>query len=354
MKSMQASHSLFHSTSRRFHAGQWLVLPVICLIIWGMNTAAAQTTPFDLQGHRGARGLLPENTLPAFEKAMELGVSTLELDVGVTKDGIVVISHDRALNPEITRDASGAYLTAPVLVNRLTLAEIKTYDVGRINPESAYAKRFPTQQPVDGTRMPALSTLFKRMEALGAKKLRFNIETKISPEKPNDTVSAAVFARKLLDVVRKHGMTSRVTIQSFDWRTLQIVQELQKGRTKKVLTSCLSSQQPWGDNITPKSDKGLYWTGSVRTAEYADVPSMVKAAGCDVWSPYFADITPALVKKSHELGLKVIPWTTNSEAEMTAVIDAGADGLITDYPDRARVVLKNRGIALPESVKITP
>jgi glycerophosphoryl diester phosphodiesterase len=335
---------------RRFHPGYW----PICLIIRGMNTAAAHTISFDLQGHRGARGLLPENTLPAFEKAIELGVNTLELDVGVTKDGIVVISHDRALNPEITRDASGAYLTTPVLVNRLTLAEIKTYDVGRINPESAYAKRFPDQQPIDGTRMPALSTLFKRVEALGAKKLRFNIETKISPEKHNDTVSAAVFARKLLDLVREHGMTSRVTIQSFDWRTLQIVNELQKGHTKKVLTSCLTAQQPWTNNIIPATDKAPIWTGSVRAAEHADVPSMVKATGCDVWSPYFAEITPALVSKAHQLGLKVIPWTTNSEAEMTAVIEAGADGLITDYPDRARAVLKNRGIALPESVKITP
>jgi glycerophosphoryl diester phosphodiesterase len=311
-----------------------------------MTTATAQTTPFDLQGHRGARGLLPENTLPAFEKAIELGVTTLELDVGVTKDGVVVISHDRALNPEITRDASGAYLTAPVLVNRLTLAEIKSYDVGRINPESAYAKRFPDQQAIDGTRMPALSTLFKRVDALGAKKLRFNIESKISPEKHNDTVSAAVFARKLLDVVRVHGMTSRVTIQSFDWRTLQAIHDLQKGHTKKVLTSCLTAQQPWTDNITPKSDKGPFWTGSVKAADHADVPSMVKAAGCDIWSPYFTDITPALVSKAHQLGIQVIPWTTNSEQEMTGVIEVGADGLITDYPDRALLLLKSLGRAI--------
>lgn len=329
--------------SRRFYNGRWPT----CLIIWGMTTASiAQPTPFDLQGHRGARGLLPENTLPAFERAIELEVTTLELDVGITKDGIVVISHDRALNPEITRDASGAYLSAPALVNRLTMAEIKTYDVGRINPQSPYAKRFPDQQPIDGTRMPALSTLFKRVDALGAKKLRFNIETKISPEKPNDTVSAAVFARKLLDLVRTHGMASRVTIQSFDWRTLQIIQELQKGHTKRVLTSCLTAQQAWANNITPTSDKGPYWTGSVRTPQHADVPSMVKAAGCEIWSPYFEDITPDLVKKSHDLSLKVIPWTTNSEAEMAAVIEAGADGLITDYPNKAKALLAQRGIAI--------
>jgi glycerophosphoryl diester phosphodiesterase len=307
-----------------------------------MNTAIAQTTPFDLQGHRGARGLLPENTLPAFEKAIELGVSTLELDVGVSKDGIVVVSHDRALNPEITRDASGAYLVAPLLVNRLTMAELKTYDVGRINPDSAYVKRFPDQQAIDGTRMPALSTLFKRVDALGNKKIRFNIETKISPEKMNDTISAAKFARKLLDLVRTHGLASRITIQSFDWRTLQHIHALQKGHTKKVLTSCLTAQQPWG-NIVLGADKAPRWTGSVSAADHPDVPSMVKAAGCDIWSPYFADITPALVKKSHDLGLKVIPWTPNSEAEMTTVIEAGADGLITDYPDRALPVLQRLG-----------
>ena len=308
-----------------------------------MTTASsAQTTSFDLQGHRGARGLLPENTLPAFEKAIQLGVSTLELDVGVSKDGVIVISHDRALNPEITRDASGAYLTAPVLVNRLTLAELKTYDVGRINPESPYSKRFSDQQPIDGTRMPALSTLFKHMKKLGNSKVRFNIETKISPDLHTETVSPVVFARKLLDVIREHGMQSRVTVQSFDWRTLEIIQELQKGQGKRVKTSCLTAQQPWTNNITPVAGKKS-WLGSVKAADHADVPEMVKAAGCEIWSPYFADITPALVARAHALGLKVIPWTTNSEAEMSAVIEAGADGLITDYPDRALPVLQRLG-----------
>jgi glycerophosphoryl diester phosphodiesterase len=338
----------FDSNQRRFHPGYLL----ISCIIWGMTTSAsAQTAPFDLQGHRGARGLLPENTLPAFKRAIELGVNTLELDVGISKDGTVVISHDRALNPEITRDASGAYITEALLVHRLTMAELKTYDVGRINPESAYAKRFPDQQPIDETRMPALSTLFKLVKKLD-NKVRFNIETKISPEKPNDTVSAAVFARKLLDVVRVHGLQSRVTIQSFDWRTLQIVNELQKAAPKRVKTACLSAQQSWANNIQPISETvvkgkthGVYWTGSVRAADHQDVPSMVKAAGCEIWSPYFADITPALVKKAQSLGLQVIPWTTNTEAEMTAVIEAGADGLITDYPDRAKALLTQRGIS---------
>jgi glycerophosphoryl diester phosphodiesterase len=329
--------------SRSFYKGYLL----ICLIIWGMNTATAQSTAsaFDLQGHRGARGLLPENTLPAFEKAIELGVSTLELDVGVSKDGIVVISHDRALNPEITRDASGEYLKAPVLVNRLTLSELKTYDVGRINPASPYAQRFPEQQPIDGTRMPALSTLFKQVKSLDNKlgsKVRFNIETKISPDQHTDTVSPAVFARKLMDVIREHGMQSRVTVQSFDWRTLQIVQELQKDVGKRVKTSCLTAQQAWTNNITPVAGKKS-WLGSVKAAEHADVPEMVKAAGCDTWSPYFADINAALVKKAQSLGLIVMPWTVNEAKDLEAVIALGVDGLITDYPNRALPILKRLG-----------
>jgi glycerophosphoryl diester phosphodiesterase len=324
---------------RTFHIGWWL----ICLIIWGMNTASnAQTAPFDLQGHRGARGLLPENTLPAFQKAIELGVSTLELDVGVSKDGVIVISHDRALNPEITRDASGVYLTAPVLVNRLTLAELKTYDVGRINPASPYAKRFPEQQPIDGTRMPALSTLFKHVKKLGNSKVRFNIETKISPDQHTDTVSPAVFARKLLDVIREHGMQSRVTVQSFDWRTLQIIQELQRGQGKRVKTSCLTAQQPWTNNIAPVAGKKS-WLGTIKAAEHTDVPAMVKAAGCDTWSPYFADINAGLVKKAQNLGLIVMPWTVNEPQDIEAVIGLGVNGLITDYPDRALPILKRLG-----------
>lgn len=334
---------LKHSTLRNIYKGLYRFL----LIFWMfsmISSAPATAQVFDLQGHRGARGLLPENTLPAFQKAIELGVSTLELDVGVSKDGVVVISHDRALNPDITRDASGAYLTTPVLVNRLTLAELKTYDVGRINPASPYAKRFPEQQPIDGTRMPALSTLFKQVKTLGSK-VRFNIETKISPDQHTDTVSPAVFARKLLDVIREHGMQSRVTVQSFDWRTLQIIQELQRGQGKRVKTSCLTAQQPWTDNVTPVAGKKS-WLGTVKAAEHADVPDMVKAAGCDTWSPYFADINAALVKKAQNLGLIVMPWTVNEPQDIEAVIGLGVNGLITDYPDRALPILKRLGLTI--------
>ncbi len=335
-------HYVLNSCLRTIPLGyRPIYLVIICM-------TSACSTHFDLQGHRGARGLLPENTLPAYEQALRIGVTTLELDVGVSSDGVVVISHDRALNPEITRDASGQWLGAPVLVNSLTLKQLQSYDVGRINPASAYATRFASQVPRDGTRMPALQELFERMKATQADAVHFNIETKISPEKPGETVSPEVFVDKLLAVVQAHGMQTRVTIQSFDWRTLALVQQ----RAPGVRTAYLTAQQAWTDNIKPKTTDSPRWTGAVRYEDHSDVPSMVKAAGGGIWSPYFADITPALVQKAQSLGLKVVPWTVNTAKDIQAVIDLKVDGLISDYPDRARALLLKAGHSLPAPVRL--
>ncbi len=292
---------------------------------------------FDLQGHRGARGLLPENTLPAYEAALQIGVSTLELDVGVSSDGVVVISHDRALNPEITRDAQGQWLAAPILVNSLSIEQLQSYDVGRINPASAYASRFPGQAPRDGTHMPALAQLFERMQHTH---LHFNIETKISPEKPTETLSPSEFVDALLAVVQQHNMQHRVIVQSFDWRTLQLVHQ----RAPGMRTACLTAQQPWTDNIRHQGPRATAWTGNVRAQDHSDVPSMVRAAGSSIWSPYFGDITAALVSKAQALGLKVVPWTVNTAQEIDTVIGMGVDGLISDYPNIALERLQLLGI----------
>ncbi len=330
-----------------------LLFAMLALIMFCMNTATAQTPSaktFDLQGHRGARGLLPENTLPAFEKALAIGVTTLELDVGVTRDGFVVISHDRSLNPEITRDAASAFIAQPVLVFTQTLAQISAFDVGRINPASPYATRFASQQPIDGTRMPTLAQLFERTKALGAHAVRFNIETKISPEKPQETVSPEAFVNALLAVIDAYGMRERVTVQSFDWRTLELVLARHPGMS----VAFLSAEQSWTNNVRERPPTEPNWTGQVRASQHTDTPSLVRAAAQTasgpaanaIWSPYFADAPKHLVEKAQSLGLKVIPWTANEPKHIEAVIDTGADGLITDYPDRARAILQKRGIAV--------
>ena len=153
----------------------------------GVLAAATFTTAqaFDLQAHRGARGLAPENTLPAFALALSLGVTTLELDTAITKDGVVVISHDSRLNPDFTRGPDDTWLTGPgPVIQSMTYTELMSYDVGRLNPSTGYGKRYPLQKPVDGTRIPKLGDLFALVDKSGNTQVRFNIETKIDPRAP--------------------------------------------------------------------------------------------------------------------------------------------------------------------------
>ena len=311
-----------------------------------MPTSAAA---FDLQGHRGARGLAPENTLPAFAAALSLGVSTLELDVGVTADGVVVVAHDRRLNPDITRDASGNWIAAPTpTVRSLSLAQIQGYDVGRIKPGIDYARRYPEQKGMDGVRMPRLADVFALVKKSGNTALRFNIETKLSPLAPAETLDPHAFAKALVDVIKAEGLEARVTIQSFDWRSLLAVQKL----SRSIVTSCLTAQQSWSDTIG--KGEASPWVAGFQLKEHGSIPKMVKAAGCGTWSPYFDDIDAAQVKEAHALGLKVLPWTINDPAQMKKAIEMGVDGLITDRPDIGRQVLAEKGMALPPPTPVQP
>lgn len=298
---------------------------------------------FDLQGHRGTRGYAPENTLPAFERALEIGVDTLELDIGITADGMVVIAHDPYLNPAITRDASGQWLAGDKgpLLNSLTLAQLQAFDVGRIRPDSAYAKTFNLQQPRDGTRIPTLAALFDRVKALRADHVRFNIETKLNPQQPQDTVAPEAMVNALLKVIREAGMDQRVAIQSFDWRTLQLVQRLEPA----IPTVHLTIQTANNDNL-----RGGEWTNGATFADAGSAPRMVKAAGGTVWAPNGGAVTEALVKEAQSLGLRVIPWTINTPADMERLLGWGVDGIITDYPDRLRTVMQARGLPLPPRI----
>jgi glycerophosphoryl diester phosphodiesterase len=308
-------------------------------LLWSLAFSASA---FDLQAHRGGRGLMPENTLPAFENALSLGVDTLELDIGLTADGVVVISHDPYLNPLITRDTRGQWLpgTKGPTIRSLSFEQLQAYELGRIQPGTPYATTFATQQPRDGARMAPLSALFERVKALGADKVRFNIETKITPTNPEETASAEAMTAALLRVVRDAGMTSRVTIQSFDWRTLQLVQKLEPS----IATVYLTIQTANTDNVRDG------WTAGFKLADHGSVPRMVKAAGGAVWSPNGGAVTQALVKEAQSLGLKVVPWTINNPGDLERFIDWGVDGLITDYPDRLREILRKRNLPLPPAV----
>jgi glycerophosphoryl diester phosphodiesterase len=300
---------------------------------------------FDLQGHRGARGLLPENTIPAFTKALSIGVTTLELDMALTKDGVLVVHHDEWLNPDIARGPDGAFLTTrgPAL-HALTLAEVKRYDVGRIKPGTTYAARFSQQQPVDGTRIPTLEEVFDLVRRAGADHIRFNVETKITPTSGDDVARPEVFADAVARAIDKAGLTSRVTVQSFDFRTLVIL----RGIAPAVERVCLTDEQPNGDTIMRGKPGPSPWTAGLHVDDYGgSTPRLVAAAGCQTWSPNFADLTADKVAEAKSLGVKVIPWTVNERADIDRVIDLGVDGIISDYPDRLRAAVAAKGMAVP-------
>jgi len=308
----------------------------------GVAVAAHAATAFDLQAHRGGRGLRPENTLASFTNGIAIGVTTLELDIAITADGVPVISHDPFVNPALARDAEGRWLVGDgPLIHSLTLAELQRYDVGRLNPTHAYARGFPEQQAQDGERIPTLASLFARVRELGATDVQFDIETKIYPDKPSDTVAPEEFVSKLLAVIRAAGMAERAMIQSFDWRTLALVQRVAPG----MRTVYLTTQGRNGGNVGDPR-----WTNGLKLADYPSVPHMVKAAGGNTWAPNFNNLDEAAVRTAHTLGLQVVPWTVNAVADMRRLIDWGVDGLITDYPDRLRDVKRERGLPLPAPV----
>jgi glycerophosphoryl diester phosphodiesterase len=311
----------------------------------------ASAAAFDLQGHRGARGLAPENTLPAFARALSIGVTTLEMDAGLTEDGVVVIVHDRRLNPDVARGPDGRWLQGRTpAIRELTYRELQRYDVGRIKPGSDYSRRFPEQRRADKVRIPTLEEVFELTRHARNDEVRFNIETKLSPEAPEDTADPETFARALIKVIRDNGMAGRTTIQSFDWRTLAVVQK----EAPEIATSYLTSQQQALDNIEAGRREGSSWTAGIRFSEHGSVPKMVKAAGGTIWSPNYVGLTGALVKEAKSLGLAVLPWTVSDRADMERLIDWSVDGIITDYPDRLREVMAAKDLPLPRATPVRP
>ena len=315
-----------------------------------MGFDSGSDSAFDLEAHRGGRALLPENSLPAFANALSMGVDTLELDVGITADGEVIVSHERGLNPDLARSVGGAYITAPgTPLVKLRLDEVRTYDVGQIRPDSAYAKQFPDQRALPGTRIPTLSELFALVRKSGNSRVRLNIETKIDPNHPDQSLDPQAFVAKLLGLIETETFSDRVMIQSFDWRTLQLVQQ----QAPKIPTVYLTLQR--GSGQTVALDKATNWTAGFSPADHGgSLPRTIKAAGGAIWSPYFGDVTAALISEAHDLGLRVVVWTVNKREDMTRMIELGADGIISDRPDLLRAVAGEKGIALPAGTPVEP
>ncbi|MCJ8166598.1 glycerophosphodiester phosphodiesterase [Pontibacter sp. E15-1] len=267
---------------------------------------------FDTQGHRGARGLMPENTIPAMLTALDLGVTTLEMDAHISKDGQVLLSHDPLLNPEHELLPDGGEIPAAEAREHVLYAmdytEIKGYDVG-----SKRYSRFPQQQLLPAYK-PLLSEVMDTVQSYikqhQAPQVFYNIETKSSPETDNVFhPTPEIFVQRLMEVVERKALIPWVIIQSFDVRTLQVVHRLYP----QVKTALLVEN---ADSFA----QNLQRLGFTPT----------------IYSPAHTLVTSDMVAEAHKRNIKVIPWTVNELAEMRRLRQLGVDGIISDYPNLFR------------------
>lgn len=265
---------------------------------------------FDVQGHRGCRGLMPENTLAAFTKAMQLGVSTLEMDVVISKDSQVVISHEPWFNFEITTTQEGKYLTEAeghaLNIYKMNYADVTTYDVGqKVHP------RFPAQQKL-AAHKPLLSEVFILAENFCKKNnqsINYNIEIKSTP---NDEIkgyqpSVPVFCEQVMNEVKRHKLQNKCCIQSFDIRVLKYVHEHFPSQTMAYLVE--------------------------NNADYVSALKLLTFSP-QIYSCDYSLLSKELIDDLHKQSIKIIPWTVNTERDIKQMLELGVDGIISDYPNK--------------------
>jgi glycerophosphoryl diester phosphodiesterase len=255
------------------------------------GASAPQARKILVHGHRGARAVRPENTIPAFEYAIQAGVDVLEMDMAVTSDNQIVISHDPALRPPV---CTGPQDNA--VIRQLTLAQVRQWECG-----AARNPLFPKQTPVPGTRMPTLDEVF---ELAQRGTFDYNIETKIFPDRPELTPTPEEFAQLVLEKVRKHKLEQRVILQSFDFRTLVAMKKLAPAIRLSALTE----------------------------KDSRDFVAIAREGQAGIISPHYSLVTKQKVAAAHAAGIQVVPWTANTRAIWDRLIETGVDAIITDDP----------------------
>ena len=329
---------------------------------------AADTNPngrdnhFDLQAHRGGLGLTVESTLASFSKALEVGVTTLELDLQITKDGREVVTHDRRISGQKCQDTAPVTPGDPLFpyvgkyIKDLTFEQVRSLDCG-----SQTLAKYPGQQASPGAKMPTLAEVFDLTKRYRASQVKFNIETKVEAGAPEQTAPREQFVDVALREIKSANMMQRVAIQSFDWGALRLMKEREPGIRTVALTNkdFLQVGQP---GASP-------WLGGIDADDFGgDLVDAASHLGFNAISPvhgtpqdgkvtdagYVPYVTADMVDRAHAKGMQVIPWTVNDKPTMCALMDTGIDGLITDYPERLREVMSERSLKLPKRYFLEP
>ena len=295
-----------------------------------------------LHGHRGARGVLPENTLLGFAHCFDIGVEVVELDVLCTSDGVPVITHNPRLMAASTRDAAGRWLSEEgPLIHDLTWDALQSYDIGGLQAGTDYGARYPDQAFLTGQHIPRLEDVAHLLQQPENAHVWLNLEIKSHPERPAATPPLPDYVASILGVLRGEGLLDRVILQSFDWRVLEVIADKSPEVPRSYLTYAPRADAPMDVNVF----EGSPWIGSASWAQFdGSLPRLISHLGGMVWSPHHSDLVPEDVALAQDLGLIVNTWTVNTGPEINAAIDAGVDGIITDYPGRAQRVLLERGL----------
>lgn len=301
--------------------------------------------------HRGGADLWPENTLEAFAEAIAAGADGAELDVHLSKDGVPVVFHDEALKPEIVRGADGAWLDAPTpLVKELTVAELQTYDVGRLRPGSAYAARHPAQEARDGARIPRLADVIALAEAK-SDSFALWIELKTDLMREERGADPVALAEAVVALVREMDFASRTVFVSFDWRALARAHEL----APEIPIYATTLPQSWFAPGEPRAEhgppapkilaamreavrNGAPWEGPAPTKDHPSLQHAVRALGAAGWFPYFPDLAGEATVRARTVGLGLAAWTP-PVSETARLIAEGIDAICSDDPVSLRHVI---------------
>ena len=276
-----------------------------------------------IYGHRGARGVLPENTLESFKYLFENNIRAYETDILITKDLIPVITHDFKLDPSYTKDNNGDWIEDEnIKIIDLTYEEILKYEVGTLNKLSRYGRKFINQKSLDNQKIPKLSDLLKLSSDNDFDDLLINLEIKSTPIEEGLTPSPEEMVKIVIDEVSRSNLSDKIIYSSFDWRVLREIKERDPKIPRAHLTSGakgkIYDKSPWLD-FTPLHSE-------------VELPKLIKALGGSAWHPNYKDVNKEVIKISRNEGLPVNVWTVNREQDMLRMIDYGVDGIMTDYP----------------------
>lgn len=293
-----------------------------------------------IYGHRGARGVFPENTMPGFDYLTQIGVDAVEIDVLTAKDGVPVVTHNPHLLPETTRDTDGTWLTVPSpRVCDMDMVTLEGFDVGAIRPGTRYHMRFSEQARLNHVSVPSFDAFCNWAQA--HPDFVLDIEIKSFAEDPHLTLPPKELAAAIVQTVKQHGLMDRAIWQSFDWRVLHAMRDMNPDLPLGYLSQIVPPGSDIDGNIY---DSSPWMDGVVPDNHDAGLPGAIVADGGDFWCPYFKDLTPASMAQAKSLNLPVNVWTVNTPSDIARMAQMGVDGIITDYPARAQNVLTELGL----------